>query len=168
MQYIVAVPLIFGRLTADDYEDAVAADPRIDALRAKMVVQEDPRYSREYLELDKRSIANAVQVFFRDGTSTRRVEVEYPLGHRRRRREGIPLLVQKFRDAMLTLYSPRRGRRPGRAVPRPRSAWSGRSVPELMAKLVRRALTANHESTPGSSCHHADRSAPRGRYPPRD
>ena len=106
LQYIVAVPLIFGRLVAGDYENAVAADPRIDALREKMTVQEDPRYTREYLELDKRSIANAVQVFFRDGTSTPRVEVEYPIGHRRRRQDGIPLLVQKFRDAMATLYSP--------------------------------------------------------------
>ena len=106
LQYIVAVPMIFGRLVAADYEDFVASDPRIDALRAKMTVKEDPRYTREYLELDKRSIANAVQVFFRDGTSTPRIEVEYPIGHRRRRRDGIPLLVQKFRDAMLALYSP--------------------------------------------------------------
>jgi 2-methylcitrate dehydratase len=108
IQYMVAIPLIFGRLTAGDYEDAVAADPRIDALRAKMTVREDERYSREYLELDKRSIANAVQVFFRDGTSTPRVEVEYPIGHRRRRAEGIPLLVKKFRENMATLYEPAR------------------------------------------------------------
>ncbi len=105
LQYIVAVPLIFGRLTADDYEDVVARDPRIDALRGKMSVREDPRYSREYLELDKRSIANAVQVFFKDGTSTPRVEVEYPVGHRSRRAEGIPLLVEKFRQNMGTLYA---------------------------------------------------------------
>jgi 2-methylcitrate dehydratase len=105
LQYIVAVPLLFGRLTADDYEDAVASDPRIDALRAKMTVREDPRYTREYLELDKRSIANAVQVFYKDGTSTPRVEVEYPVGHRRRRAEGIPLLLEKFRANMATLYS---------------------------------------------------------------
>ncbi|MGL4551519.1 MAG: bifunctional 2-methylcitrate dehydratase/aconitate hydratase [Gemmataceae bacterium] len=104
LQYIVAVPLIFGRLTADDYEDAVAGDARIDALRAKMVVREDARYSAEYLELDKRSIANAVQVFFTDGTSTPRVEVEYPVGHRRRRAEGMPLLVKKFHEGMRTHY----------------------------------------------------------------
>ena len=85
---MVAAPLIFGRLIAEDYEDAVAADPRIDGLRAKMVVQEDKRYSREYLEADKRSIANAIQVFFKDGTHTPKVEVEYPVGHRRRREEG--------------------------------------------------------------------------------
>jgi 2-methylcitrate dehydratase len=97
IQYIVAIGLIHGTLTADHYEDKVAADPRIDALRGKMRIAEDPRYSREYLEPDKRSIANAVQVFFKDGTKTAKVEVEYPLGHRRRRAEGLPLLVEKFR-----------------------------------------------------------------------
>jgi 2-methylcitrate dehydratase len=96
LQYMTAIGLIFGALTADHYEDATAADPRIDALRAKMLVREDPRYSREYLEADKRSIANAVQVFFKDGNATEKVEAEYPLGHRRRRAEGIPLLVKKF------------------------------------------------------------------------
>ncbi|MBY0229699.1 MAG: bifunctional 2-methylcitrate dehydratase/aconitate hydratase [Gemmataceae bacterium] len=106
LQYITAIPLLFGRLVAEDYEDAVARDPRIDALRAKMVVSEDARYTREYLELDKRSIANAVQVFFKDGTSTPRVEIEYPVGHRRRRAEGIPLLIDKFRKAMAGLWSP--------------------------------------------------------------
>jgi len=104
LQYIVAIPLLFGRLTADDYEDHVASDPRIDALRAKMVVSEDPRYTAEYLQRDKRSIANAVQVFFKDGTSTPRVEIEYPVGHRRRRAEGIPLLIDKFRNNLATLY----------------------------------------------------------------
>lgn len=96
LQYMVAVPLIFGRLTADDYEDAVAADPRIDALREKMEVRENEQFSRDYMDPDKRSIGNAVQVFFRDGTATERVAVEYPIGHRRRRAEGIPLLVEKF------------------------------------------------------------------------
>jgi 2-methylcitrate dehydratase len=102
LQYIAAVGLIFGELTADHYEDSVAADPRIDRLRAKMVVKEDPRYSREYLEPDKRSIANAVQVFFKDGSATERVEVEYPIGHRRRRAEGLPLLVEKARHNLRT------------------------------------------------------------------
>jgi 2-methylcitrate dehydratase len=102
IQYIVAIPLIFGALTADDYEDKVARDPRIDSLRDKMQVVEDVRYTREYLEADKRSIANAVQVFFKDGTSTKKVEVEYPLGHRRRRAEGIPLLVKKFQENLAT------------------------------------------------------------------
>jgi 2-methylcitrate dehydratase len=92
----VAVPLLKGSLTADDYEDAVAADPRIDALRAKMEVKENADFTRDYLDPQKRSIGNAVQVFFRDGTTTGRVAVEYPVGHRRRRKEGIPLLLEKF------------------------------------------------------------------------
>ena len=104
LQYMVAVPLIHGALTAEHYEDAVAADPRIDALRAKMKVTEDPRYSKEYHDPDKRSIANAVQVFFTDGTSTPKVEVEYPIGHRRRRAEGIPVLERKFLDALRTRF----------------------------------------------------------------
>jgi 2-methylcitrate dehydratase len=104
LQYMVAVPLIHGALTAEHYEDAVAQDPRIDALRAKMKVTEDPRYSKEYHDPDKRSIANAVQVFFRDGTSTEKVEVEYPIGHRRRRAEGMPVLERKFLDALRTRF----------------------------------------------------------------
>ncbi len=97
LQYMVAVGLIFGELTAGHYADAVAADPRIDRLRDCMEVVEEPRYSKEYLDPDKRSIANSVQVFFRDGSCTDRVEVEYPLGHRRRRAEGLPLLLGKCR-----------------------------------------------------------------------
>jgi 2-methylcitrate dehydratase len=97
IQYMVAVPLIFGRLTAADYEDGVAADPRIDALRAKMVCVEDPGFSKDYLDPDKRSIANAITVEFDDGTKLKEVVVEYPIGHRRRRREGIPMLVEKFK-----------------------------------------------------------------------
>jgi 2-methylcitrate dehydratase len=99
LQYMAAVGMIFGELTAAHYEDGIAADPRIDALRAKMVVAEDPRYSRDYLDPAQRSIANAVQVFFADGTSTEKIAVEYPVGHRRRREEGIPLLVDKARAA---------------------------------------------------------------------
>ncbi len=96
IQYMVAIGLIFGELTADYYEDSAAADPRIDALRDKMTCIENPQYSRDYLDPSKRSIANAVQIFFKDGTSTEKVEVEYPIGHRRRRKEGIPLLIKKF------------------------------------------------------------------------
>jgi len=96
IQYMAAVGLIFGALTADHYEDAMARDPRIDALRAKMVCVEEPRYSKDYLDPEKRSIANAVQVFFKDGSSTENVAVEYPIGHRRRRAEGMPLLMKKF------------------------------------------------------------------------
>ena len=108
LQYMVAVPLLYGRLTERDYSDAVAADPRIDALRDKMAVTEDKRYSKEYLDPDKRSIANAVQVFFRDGTSTPKVEVEYPVGHRKRREESLPLLEEKFLDSLATRYPARR------------------------------------------------------------
>jgi 2-methylcitrate dehydratase len=97
IQYMVAVPLIFGRLTAADYEDGVAADPRIDALREKMQCAEDKQFSADYLDPEKRSIANGVQVFFHDGTQTREVVVEYPIGHRRRRAEAIPVLIEKFK-----------------------------------------------------------------------
>jgi 2-methylcitrate dehydratase len=96
IQYMVAVGLMRGELTAADYEDAAAADPHIDALRAKTICVEDPRYTRDYLDPDKRSIANAVQVFFQDGTSTPFIAVEYPIGHRRRRQEALPLLEVKF------------------------------------------------------------------------
>lgn len=105
LQYMVAIGLIHGNLTADHYEDEAASDPRIDALRAKMEVIEDERYSRDYLDPEKRSIANAVQIFFKDGTHTEKVEVEYPIGHRRRRREGIPLLLAKFRANLATRLS---------------------------------------------------------------
>lgn len=105
LQYMTAIGLIFGALTADHYEDTTAADPRIDALRAKMVVKEEPRYTREYLEADKRAIANAIQVFFRDGSSTEKVEVEYPVGHRRRRTEGIPLLMDKFHASLASTFA---------------------------------------------------------------
>ena len=97
LQYMVAVPLIFGRLTAADYEDGVASDPRIDALRAKMECVEEPQFSKDYLDPDKRSIANAIRIEFNDGSRLDEVEVEYPIGHRRRRSEGIPLLLEKFR-----------------------------------------------------------------------
>jgi 2-methylcitrate dehydratase len=97
IQYMTAIGLIKGNLTAADYEDEAARDPRVDALRAKMSCIENKRYSRDYLDPKKRSIANQLQVFFRDGTATRKVAVEYPVGHRRRRHEGIPLLEAKFR-----------------------------------------------------------------------
>lgn len=105
LQYMTAIGLIFGSLTADHYEDRFAADPRIDALRAKMFVVEDQQYSKDYLDPEKRSIANAVQVFFRGGTQTERVAVEYPIGHRRRRKEGIPELVKKFEGSIRAHYA---------------------------------------------------------------
>jgi 2-methylcitrate dehydratase len=97
---MVAVPLIFGRLTADDYTDAVAADPRIDALRAKMTVRENPQFTKDYFDPDKRYIGNSVQVFFKDGSKTDKITIDYPIGHRRRRAEGIPVLLEKFRNAL--------------------------------------------------------------------
>ncbi|TQV84465.1 bifunctional 2-methylcitrate dehydratase/aconitate hydratase [Aliikangiella coralliicola] len=96
LQYMVAVGLIFGNLEADHYEDNVAMDPRIDALREKMIVREDKRYSEDYLDTEKRSIANAIEIFFTDGSSTKKIEVEYPIGHKFRREEGIPVLRAKF------------------------------------------------------------------------
>src|SRR5690349_16198409 len=100
LQYMVAVPLIFGRLTADDYNDDVAADERIDALRAKMVVKENPQFTKDYFDADKRYIGNSVQVLFNDGTSTPKVSIDYPIGHRKRRAEGIPVLLKKFEAAL--------------------------------------------------------------------
>ena len=100
IQYMVAIPLIFGRLTAADYEDGVAADPRVDALRDKMDVRENEQFTKDYFDPRKRHIGNAVQVFFRDGSSTDRVEVNTPIGHRERREEGIPVLKQKFVDSV--------------------------------------------------------------------
>lgn len=105
LQYMIAVPLAFGDLTAEHYEDAFHhAHPIIDSLRGKMEIVENERYSREYLEPDKRSIANAIQVFFKDGSHTDQVAVEYPIGHRRRRAEGIPLLEKKFQRNLATRF----------------------------------------------------------------
>jgi 2-methylcitrate dehydratase len=106
LQYMVAVPLVFGRLTAEDYEDEVARDPRIDALRVKMTVAENAGFSRDYLDPDKRAIGNAVQVFFKDGSHTPRVAIDYPIGHRRRREEGIPVLIDKFERSLATRFGP--------------------------------------------------------------
>jgi 2-methylcitrate dehydratase len=106
IQYMTAVALIFGALTADHYEDDIARDERIDRLRGRTSVIEDARYSRDYLDPEKRSIANSVQVFFKDGTCTEKVAIEYPIGHRRRRAEAIPLLVEKFRANLETRLAP--------------------------------------------------------------
>lgn len=109
LQYMIAVPLAFGNLTAEQYEDEFhQAHPIIDLLRDKMEVVEDERYSREYHQADKRSIANAVQIFFNDGTRTEQVAVEYPLGHRRRREEGVPQLKDKFRSNLATRFPAQR------------------------------------------------------------
>jgi len=111
IQYMVAVPLIHGRLTATDYEDTVAADPRIDALRARMEVRENPQFTMDYYAPEKRFIGNAIQVFFRDGTRTDRVQVDCPIGHRRRRSEGYPLLVQKFQTSIAAVFPAQQSRR---------------------------------------------------------
>jgi len=107
IQYMAAVPLIFGRLTAEDYEDKIASDPRIDALRAKMQVRENPTFTQEYYASDKRYIGNAIQVFFKDGSQTARVQVDYPIGHRKRRTEGMPVLVRKFEASVDAHFEPR-------------------------------------------------------------
>ena len=105
LQYMTAIGLLKGGLVAEDYEDDVASDNRIDTLREKMIIEEDKVYTKEYLEADKRSIANAIQVFFTDGSSTEKIEVEYPLGHSRRRDEGIPVLIDKFKNNLNTIFS---------------------------------------------------------------
>ena len=104
IQYMVAIPLIFGRLTARDYEDDIAADPRIDALREKITCVEDPQYTKDYHDPDKRSIANAVTITLKDGTSLDEVAIEYPVGHKRRRDEGLPLLVKKYRTNLARIF----------------------------------------------------------------
>ena len=110
LQYMVAIGLIFGDLTADDYEEERAGDARIDMLREKMVVTENARFTRDYHDPDKRSIANTVQVFFNDGSATEAVTVEYPIGHRSRREEAAPLLVEKFVENMTTRFEMRQVR----------------------------------------------------------
>tara|TARA_Y100001949_G_scaffold174183_1_gene181167 strand:- start:483 stop:1217 length:735 start_codon:yes stop_codon:yes gene_type:complete len=102
IQYMTAIALLRGMLTAEDYEDEVAADPRVDQLRDKMTMQHDRRFTEDYIDPDKRSIANAVQVRFKDGSSTENITVEYPIGHRRRRQAAKPLLVDKFRANLST------------------------------------------------------------------
>ena len=105
IQYMVAVPLIFGRLTAKDYEDEIAADPRIDALREKMQCIEDPQFTSDYHDPEKRSIANAMTLEFNDGSKSDEIVVEYPVGHKRRREEGLPLLVDKYKRNLRRVFS---------------------------------------------------------------
>ena len=135
IQYMVAVPLLFGRLTASDYEDQVAADPRVDELRGKMQVKENAEFTRDYYAPDKRYIGNAVQVFFKDGTASPRVQVDYPIGHRKRRAEGMPVLVKKF-DASVGAHF---GAKQSAAINRmfgDRSALQSMAVSDFMAQLV--------------------------------
>jgi 2-methylcitrate dehydratase len=104
VQYMVAIPVLFGRLTAADYEDKVAADPRIDALRAKIECVEEPQFTADYHDPNKRSIANSLRVELEDGTVLEET-VEYPIGHHRRRQEGIPLLIEKFKTNLRRRFS---------------------------------------------------------------
>ena len=135
IQYMVAIPLIFGRLTAADYEDDVARDPRIDALRDKMQVEQNDRFTAEYYDADKRYIGNAVQVFFKDGTCSTRVEVNFPIGHRKRREEGIPLLIKKF-EASIAAHFPAKQSEAIKALFADRKTLGAMSVGNFVAKLV--------------------------------
>ena len=132
LQYMVAVPLIFGRLTANDYEDDIASDPRIDALREKMVVSENKEFTKDYFDPDKRAIGNSVQVFFSDGSSTDKVSIDYPIGHRNRRDEGIPVLVQKFKDAVGDIFDAKQAKMIGEACD-DQEKLEGMTVTEFMS-----------------------------------
>ena len=136
LQYIVAIALIFGRLVATDYEDDVARDPRIDALRARMQVRENASFTEAYFAPDKRHIPNAVQVFFRDGTATPRVRVDVPIGHRERRDEGMPLLRQKFEASVVAHFKPVQAEKI-LALYGDRARVEAAPVHDLMAQLVR-------------------------------
>jgi 2-methylcitrate dehydratase len=105
IQYMVAVPIIHGRLEASDYEDNIAADPRIDALREKIECVEDPQFTKDYHDPEKRSIANAMTIEFTDGSKLPEVVVEYPIGHKRRRKEGMPVLVEKFKTNLARVFA---------------------------------------------------------------
>jgi 2-methylcitrate dehydratase len=135
LQYMVAVPLIFGRLSPSDYEDEVAADPRIDRLRALMQVRENPDFTRDYYDPERRFIGNAVQVFFKDGSATPRAQVDFPVGHRRRRAEGEPLMFAKFAAAVQAHYPAKQAARVVALFNDPARLGS-LSVNEFMAELV--------------------------------
>ncbi len=136
IQYMVAIPLLFGRLQASDYEDAVARDPRVDALRNKMVVSENTTFTAEYYAADKRYIGNAVQVFFKDGSKTERVAVDFPIGHRKRRAEGMPVLVNKF-DASLAAHFSAKQADAIKALFADRAKLEKMRVQEFVAALVK-------------------------------
>ena len=136
IQYMTAIPLIFGRLTAADYEDAVASDPRVDALRSKMTVRENPTFTADYYASDKRYIGNAVQVFFKDGTSSERAHFDFPIGHRKRRDEGIPVLVKKFEASVAGHFSPGQTQKI-KAVFADRSGLEAMPVHEFVSVMVK-------------------------------
>jgi 2-methylcitrate dehydratase len=135
IQYMVAIPLIFGRLNASDYENDVANDPRVDALRAKMQVKENAKFTEEYYASDKRYIGNAVQVFFKDGSASDRVEVNFPIGHRKRREEGTPVLVKKFESSVAGHFSAKQTESI-KAMFADHKAVASMPVSDFVAKLV--------------------------------
>jgi 2-methylcitrate dehydratase len=135
IQYMVAIPLLFGRLKAEDYEDRIADDPRVDALRAKMQVKENATFTQEYYDPSKRYIGNAVQVFFKDGSASRRVQVDFPIGHRKRREEGMPVLVEKFEASVAAHFSPKQTESI-LAMFADRNALAAMPVSEFVARLV--------------------------------
>jgi 2-methylcitrate dehydratase len=135
IQYMVAIPLLFGRLEASDYEDAVATDPRVDALRAKMQVKENAEFTKDYYDPQKRYIGNAVQVFFKDGSSSPRVAVDFPIGHRKRRAEGMPVLVKKFESSVAAHFQPKQTESI-KAMFVDRKALMVMPVSDFVAKLV--------------------------------
>jgi 2-methylcitrate dehydratase len=135
LQYIVAIGLLHGDLRPEHYEDHAAADPRVDRLRDRMVVTEDPRYSVDYLDPEKRSIANAIQLVYRDGSRSARVEVEYPLGHRRRRAEALPGLLEKLRENVASRLPPDRAEAILALAVDPNS-FDTTSIPALMDLLA--------------------------------
>jgi 2-methylcitrate dehydratase len=136
IQYMVAIPLIHGRLTAADYEDDVARDARVDALRERMEVRENPQFTTDYYDSARRFIGNAIQVFFKDGSSTARIQVDTPIGHRRRRAEGYPVLVEKFRGSLPPVFAPPQCRRIEALFADP-AKLDAMPVDEFVAHLVR-------------------------------
>jgi 2-methylcitrate dehydratase len=126
---------LFGRLEAADYEDKVALDPRVDALRDKMQVKENPAFTQDYYAPDKRYIGNAVQVFFKDGTASARVAVDFPIGHRKRRAEGMPVLVKKF-ESSVAAHFPAKQTEAIKALFANQQSLAAMPVSELVAKLV--------------------------------
>ena len=135
IQYMVAIPLLFGRLEAEDYEDRIADDPQVDELRAKMQVRENATFTQEYYDPSKRYIGNAVQVFFKDGSASRRVQVDFPIGHRKRREEGMPVLVKKFEASVAAHFSPKQAESI-QAMFADRNALAAMPVSEFVARLV--------------------------------
>jgi 2-methylcitrate dehydratase len=146
IQYMVALPLLFGRLTARDYENEVAADPRIDALRERMEVRENPTFTQEYYAADKRYIGNAVQVFFRGGDATPRMQVDVPIGHRRRREEGMPVLVRKFESSVDGYFKTKQAERI-RALFSDAAKLDALPVNELMAAMVTNGVLGAGEAS---------------------